>query len=221
MLCGPILCFLPPEQTAARFVVDHLAVMGLFARAAHYGGVGLRRFQAERGKHDDQQSTDCRRACMRWCSPAAGRGKRTVRQRNKRSGHGNSLPQTPLSRQLWTTRVWQLWPPALSCGYGLLERGTLGDLRVDLYSLIDLARPLRCQHPEGAGPGRETFFYDIYTDEEKAADPEWRYRAVFFRGSPGPVCSMQCGRGFCLCGCHARQLPPCYGMSRQGYNAFA
>lgn len=37
-----------PDQTAARFVVDHLAVMGLFACAAHYGGVGLRRFSGRK-----------------------------------------------------------------------------------------------------------------------------------------------------------------------------
>lgn len=35
--------FFARDQTAAQFMVDHLAVMGLFACAAHYGGMGLRR----------------------------------------------------------------------------------------------------------------------------------------------------------------------------------
>ena len=40
--------FFAPDQTATRFVVDHLAVMGLFACAAHYGGMGLRRFSGRK-----------------------------------------------------------------------------------------------------------------------------------------------------------------------------
>lgn len=36
--------FFTPDQTAVRFVMDHLAVMGFFVCAAHYGGMGLRRF---------------------------------------------------------------------------------------------------------------------------------------------------------------------------------
>lgn len=41
--------FFASDQTAARFVADHLAVMGLFACAAHYGGVSLRRFSGRKG----------------------------------------------------------------------------------------------------------------------------------------------------------------------------
>lgn len=40
--------FFAPDQTAARFVVDHLAVMGLFACVAHCVGVGLRRFSGRK-----------------------------------------------------------------------------------------------------------------------------------------------------------------------------
>ena len=40
--------FFAPDQTAARFVLDHLAVMGLFACVAHYVGVGLRRFSGRK-----------------------------------------------------------------------------------------------------------------------------------------------------------------------------
>lgn len=40
--------FFAPDQTATRFVVDYLAVMGLFACAAHYGGMGLRRFSGRK-----------------------------------------------------------------------------------------------------------------------------------------------------------------------------
>lgn len=40
--------FFAPDQTATRFVVDHLAVMGLFACVAHYGGMGLRRFSGRK-----------------------------------------------------------------------------------------------------------------------------------------------------------------------------
>lgn len=40
--------FFALDQTAARFVLDHLAVMGLFVCAAHYGEVGLRRFSGRK-----------------------------------------------------------------------------------------------------------------------------------------------------------------------------
>ena len=40
--------FFAPDQTATRFVVDHLAVMGLFACVAHYGGMGLRCFSGRK-----------------------------------------------------------------------------------------------------------------------------------------------------------------------------
>lgn len=70
----------------------------------------------------------------------------------------------------------------------------------------------------------EVIFYDIYTDEEKAADPAKEDTGLFFfKGkSRRTVCGMQRRRWICLCRCNARQFSPLlWELSQMGYNAFA
>lgn len=101
---------------------------------------------------------------------------------------------------------------------------TLGDLRLTYYSNIDseetvaIANYMR-QH---AATG-ETIFYDIYTEEEKADDPEKEDTGLFFfRGTPGErfaVCNA--GGAFAYVGAMHDSFPHALELSKQGYNAFA
>lgn len=66
-------------------------------------------------------------------------------------------------------------------------------------------------------------FYDIYTEEEKAADPDKENTGLFFfRGEPGgktAVCSA--GGGFVYVGAMQDSFPHALELSKKGYNAFA
>ena len=69
----------------------------------------------------------------------------------------------------------------------------------------------------------DTVFYDIYTDEEKAADPDKADTGLFFfRGEPGgrtAICNA--GGGFMYVGAMQDSFPHALELSKQGYNAFA
>lgn len=50
----------------------------------------------------------------------------------------------------------------------------------------------------------EQIFYDIYTEEEKAEDPEKRIQGFFLPGrTRGENSCSQCRRRLCLCSCYA------------------
>ena len=69
----------------------------------------------------------------------------------------------------------------------------------------------------------DTVFYDIYTDEEKAVDPDKEDTGLFFfRGEPGgrtAICNA--GGGFMYVGAMQDSFPHALELSKQGYNAFA
>lgn len=69
----------------------------------------------------------------------------------------------------------------------------------------------------------ETVFYDIYTEEEKAADPDKKDTGLFFfKGNPGEkfaVCNA--GGGFAYVGAMQDSFPHALELSKKGYNAFA
>ncbi|HJB97811.1 MAG TPA: alpha/beta hydrolase [Candidatus Acutalibacter pullicola] len=71
--------------------------------------------------------------------------------------------------------------------------------------------------------GGETVFYNIYTQEEKAADPEKEDTGLFFfKGKPGKkfaVCNA--GGGFAYVGAMQDSFPHALELSKKGYNAFA
>ena len=68
-----------------------------------------------------------------------------------------------------------------------------------------------------------TVFYDIYTEEEKAADPDKADTGLFFfRGDPGgrtAICNA--GGGFAYVGAMQDSFPHALELSKNGYNAFA
>ena len=69
----------------------------------------------------------------------------------------------------------------------------------------------------------DVIFYDIYTDEEKAADPAKEDTGLFFfKGDPGErfaVCNA--GGGFAYVGAMHDSFPHALELSKMGYNAFA
>ena len=107
---------------------------------------------------------------------------------------------------------------------GYYSVDTLGALGLTWYSNIDPEKTVEIANymREHALAG-ETFFYDIYTDEEKAADPAKEDTGLFFfRGSPGEkfaVCNA--GGGFAYVGAMQDSFPHALELSKKGYNAFA
>lgn len=74
---------------------------------------------------------------------------------------------------------------------------------------------------EQASEGNQVF-YDIYTEEEKAADP-WKEDTglFFFRGEPGgKVAFCNAGGGFVYVGAMQDSFPHALELSKKGYNAF-
>lgn len=101
---------------------------------------------------------------------------------------------------------------------------TLGDLQLTYYSNIDPDETVEITNymKEHAASG-DTIFYDIYTEEEKAADPEKEDTGLFFfKGNPGErfaVCNA--GGAFAYVGAMQDSFPHALELSKQGYNAFA
>lgn len=87
---------------------------------------------------------------------------------------------------------------------------TLGELRLTWYSNIDPNKTVEIANymKSHAGAG-ETIFYDIYSDEEKAADPEKKNTGLFFfKGDPGArfaICNA--GGGFAYVGAMHDSFP--------------
>lgn len=100
----------------------------------------------------------------------------------------------------------------------------LEDLRLTWYSHINANKTVEIvnymkQHAEAG----EQIFYDIYTDEEKAADPRKRDTGLFFfrgrAGAPFAICNA--GGGFAYVGAMHDSFPHAQELSKKGYNAFA
>lgn len=66
-------------------------------------------------------------------------------------------------------------------------------------------------------------FYDIYTEEEKAADPSKEDTGLFFfRGNPGEKFAVvNAGGGFMYVGAMQDSFPHALELSKMGYNSFA
>lgn len=69
----------------------------------------------------------------------------------------------------------------------------------------------------------ETIFYDIYTDEEKQADPTKENTGLFFfKGDENaPFAIISAGGGFAYVGSIHESFPHALELSKKGYNAFA
>lgn len=90
------------------------------------------------------------------------------------------------------------------------------DVNVD--TTVDVINSLMGSVEEG-----QVVFHDIYTDEEKAADPSKEDTGLFaFAGEPGaPFAIVNAGGGFSYVGSIHESLPHALDLGRRGYNAFA
>ncbi len=101
---------------------------------------------------------------------------------------------------------------------------TLGGLRLTWYNCINADTTVEVvntlRHRAATG---ETVFYDIYTDAEKAADPDKKDTGLFFfRGDPGAKAAIcNAGGGFAYVGAMHDSFPHALELSKMGYNAFA
>ncbi|MBQ6491475.1 MAG: hypothetical protein IJI88_04300 [Atopobiaceae bacterium] len=107
---------------------------------------------------------------------------------------------------------------------GYMSGSTLGDLSLTWYSrldptmTVDIVNDLHVRASTG-----QPVFIDLYSDEEKAADP-WKADTglFFFPGKPGArTAIVSAGGGFAYVGALHDSLPHCLELSRRGYNAFA
>ena len=101
---------------------------------------------------------------------------------------------------------------------------TLADLELTWYNHIDPDKTVEIvNYMKSHTEAGETVFYNIYTDEEKAADPAKEDTGLFFfKGEPGAkfaVCNA--GGGFAYVGAMHDSFPHALELSKMGYNAFA
>ena len=107
---------------------------------------------------------------------------------------------------------------------GYYSGDTLGDLRLTWYNYIDPDKTVEiCNYFREHAEAGYVIFYDIYTDEEKAADPDKQDTGLFFfKGTPGEkfaICNA--GGGFAYVGAMHDSFPHALELSKMGYNAFA
>ena len=107
---------------------------------------------------------------------------------------------------------------------GYMSGDTLGSLRLTWYSNIDPDKTVEiCNYLKDHAEAGETVFYDIYSEEEKAADPAKKDTGLFFfRGDPGAKFAVvNAGGGFAYVGAMHDSFPHALELSKMGYNAFA
>ncbi len=107
---------------------------------------------------------------------------------------------------------------------GYYSGNTLGELRMTWYNNIDPDKTVEiANYIKNQATAGNTCFYDIYTDEEKAADPAKENTGLFFfKGKPGArfaVCNA--GGGFAYVGAMHDSFPHALELSKKGYHAFA
>lgn len=107
---------------------------------------------------------------------------------------------------------------------GYYSGNTLGELRLTWYSNIDPNKTVEiANYMKSRAESGKTIFYDIYSDEEKAADPEKKDTGLFFfKGDSGArfaICNA--GGAFAYVGAMHDSFPHALELSKKGYNAFA
>ncbi|WP_275443235.1 alpha/beta hydrolase [Petralouisia muris] len=107
---------------------------------------------------------------------------------------------------------------------GYYSGDTLGNLSLTWYSNIDPDKTVEiANYMKAQAEAGERIFYDIYTQEEKEADPAKEDTGLFFfRGNAGEkfaLCSA--GGGFAYVGAMQDSFPHALELSKKGYHAFA
>ncbi len=133
------------------------------------------------------------------------------------------------------TKVWDVMNDPAFGDYGRLifpadrsisDSLALGDVGSILtwYSHVSPGRTVEIANylREQAASGKQ-IFYDIYTEEEKTADPAKEDTGLFFfRGTPGEKFAIaNAGGGFAYVAAMHDSFPHALELSKKGYNAFA
>jgi len=144
------------------------------------------------------------------------------------------IPDTELHYTM-ETKVWDVIDDSDFEGYGRLifpaDRTIDNNMTMDevgsiltWYNNVNPGRTVEIVNymKTKAGAG-EQIFYDIYTDEEKAADPAKENTGLFFfRGDPGErLAIVNAGGGFVYVGAMHDSFPHALELSKKGYNGFA
>lgn len=149
----------------------------------------------------------------------------------------DSIGATEVDEEMFTvdTKVWDVIEDPVFEDYGRLlfpadklisDSLTLGDVGNILtwYSYVSPERTVEVANylKQHAASG-EQIFYGIYTEEEKAADPEKENTGLFFfRGTPGGKFAItNAGGGFVYVAAMHDSFPHALELSKKGYNAFA
>lgn len=107
---------------------------------------------------------------------------------------------------------------------GYYSGDTLENLRLTWYNNINVAHTVEiCNYLKNQTIAGNRVFYDIYTDEEKAADPRKENTGLFFfRGEKNAKFAVTCaGGGFAYVGAMHDSFPHALELSKRGYNTFA
>lgn len=133
------------------------------------------------------------------------------------------------------TKVWDVINDPAFAGYGRLifpadktidKSMTLSEV-VSILTWYNYVNPDRTveivNYMKSKADAGEQIFYDIYTDEEKAADPAKKNTGLFFfRGKPREKFAIvNAGGGFVYVGAMHDSFPHALELSKKGYNAFA
>lgn len=163
----------------------------------------------------------CAMLLLIGCSPGAA---------NKEVNESVQSETEPFTRSTKMEEV--IHAPALD-GFGRLlfptddsyySGDTLEDLQLIYYSHIDPDETVEIVNTlHSRAENGQTVFYDIYTGEEKAADPAKEDTGLFFfQGTPGEkfaICNA--GGAFAYVGAMQDSFPHALELSKKGYNAFA
>ena len=101
---------------------------------------------------------------------------------------------------------------------------TLGNLSLAWYNYVDPDMTVEiCNYMRDHAASGDIIFYDIYTEEEKAADPAKEDTGLFFfKGDIGEKFAIvNAGGGFAYVGAMHDSFPHALELSQMGYNAFA
>ena len=107
---------------------------------------------------------------------------------------------------------------------GYYSGDTLGNLSLTWYGNVNPNRTVEIANflKKHAAAG-DAVFYDIYSDKEKARDPDKKDTGLFFfRGDKGAKTAVvNAGGGFVYVGAMQDSFPHALALSKKGYNAFA
>ncbi|MGN1390312.1 MAG: alpha/beta hydrolase-fold protein [Bulleidia sp.] len=138
------------------------------------------------------------------------------------SGHFN--PDTPISEVMSEEVFGDYGRLMFPVQQNYMSGTTLGDLQLTWYHNIDPDKTAEiADYFYDQAVSGETLFLNIYSDEEKAEDPDKADTGLFFfRGNPGAKTAIvNAGGGFAYVGAMQDSFPVSLELSKLGYNAFA